>query len=196
MQRLGRNWKRLHRLVYVSGIAVVTHAMLATTMSKKLLFRDPQAQSELKIYMAVLAVLLVVRIPLARKSLKQSQALLLRFRKRVLHVHPALRADQETELWPRIHGRESSVSLKPTFIISTSRKVNKCPKNPRKQGYGRTPVPLFSGLYMLFRDLLIIPNQMPDRSETGGSYPGIDYSANSAESRAEETPPEEEAVVR
>jgi len=34
--------------------------------------------------------------------------------------------------------------------------VNKCPKNPRKQGCGRTPAPLFAGLYKLFRDLLII----------------------------------------
>jgi len=34
--------------------------------------------------------------------------------------------------------------------------VSKCPKNPRKQGCGRTPAPLFSGLYKLFRDLLIL----------------------------------------
>ena len=38
MQWLGKNWKRLHRLVYGSGIAVVTHAMLATTMSTKAAF--------------------------------------------------------------------------------------------------------------------------------------------------------------
>ena len=76
MQRLGKNWKRLHRLVYFSGITVITHAMLATTMSKKLLVRDPQAERELKVYLAVLFVLLVVRIPLVRQWLKQVPILL------------------------------------------------------------------------------------------------------------------------
>jgi sulfoxide reductase heme-binding subunit YedZ len=70
MKRLGKNWKRLHRLVYVAGIAVATHALIATAMSKKLTVRDPQSAYELKIYLAVLAALLIIRIPLVRRLLK------------------------------------------------------------------------------------------------------------------------------
>lgn len=113
MQRLGKNWKRLHRLVYFSGITVITHAMLATTMSKKLLVRDPQAERELKVYLAVLFVLLVVRIPLVRQWLKQVPILLKSIRE---STRPAGECDRP-ELLPQIHGRESSISVKPTFII-------------------------------------------------------------------------------
>jgi hypothetical protein len=34
--------------------------------------------------------------------------------------------------------------------ISTSRKMNQRPKDPRKQGCGRTPAPLFSGFSKCF----------------------------------------------
>jgi sulfoxide reductase heme-binding subunit YedZ len=115
MQRLGKNWKRLHRFVYFSGIAVVTHAMLATTMSKKILGRDPEAPKELRVHIAILCVLLVVRIPLVRKLLKQIPVLLKRHRKPDLQVGMP---DGGAELWPKVHGRESSVSVKPTFIIA------------------------------------------------------------------------------
>jgi sulfoxide reductase heme-binding subunit YedZ len=114
MQRLGKNWKRLHRLVYILGIAVVTHSMLATMMSKKIFVRDPQAPNELKAYVAILSVLLVVRIPLVRQLLKQIPVLLKRRRKL---VSPVAIPGDGVELWPKIHGRESSASLKPTFII-------------------------------------------------------------------------------
>lgn len=137
MQRLGKNWKRLHRLVYFSGIAVVTHSMLATTMSKKILGHDPEAPNELKVYIAILSVLLVVRIPLVRKLLKQVPVLLKRHRKRSFQV--AL-PDGGAELWPRVHGRESSVSLKPTFIIP-----NEIP-NPSEQGSLDEPFAKLNGL--------------------------------------------------
>jgi methionine sulfoxide reductase heme-binding subunit len=114
MQRLGKNWKRLHRLVYILGIAVVTHSMLATMMSKKIFVRDPQAPNELKAYVAILSVLLVVRIPLVRQLLKQIPVLLKRRRKL---VSPVAIPGDGVELWPKIHGRESSTSLQPTFII-------------------------------------------------------------------------------
>ena len=114
MQRLGKNWKRLHRLVYILGIAVVTHSMLATMMSKKIFVRDPQAPNELKAYVAILSVLLVVRIPLVRQLLKQIPVLLKRRRKL---VSPVAIPGNGVELWPKIHGRESSASLQPTFII-------------------------------------------------------------------------------
>lgn len=116
MQRLGKNWKRLHRLVYLAGIVVTTHSLLATTMSKKIFGRDPQAVNELKVYIAILCVLLVVRIPLARQLLKQIPVLLKRYRKPV-QISPVATPDGGAELWPKIHGRESSVSLKPAFIV-------------------------------------------------------------------------------
>ena len=71
MRRLGKNWKRLHRLVYAASLAVVSHALLATTMSKRVMVRDPQAESELRVYLGVLAVLLIVRIPQVRHLLQQ-----------------------------------------------------------------------------------------------------------------------------
>jgi methionine sulfoxide reductase heme-binding subunit len=116
MQHLGKNWKRLHRLVYFSGISVVTHSLLATMMSKKILIRDPEAPNELKVYVLILSALLVVRIPLVRKLLKQIPVLLKR--KPNLQVSPIAKPDGGAELWPKFHGRESGVSIKPSFIIS------------------------------------------------------------------------------
>jgi sulfoxide reductase heme-binding subunit YedZ len=114
MQRLGRNWKRMHRLVYFAGFAVVTHSILALTMSKRLLFRDPQVEYELKTYMAVLCVLLVVRIPLVRELLKQIPSLL-----NGRHKLPGtvLICKSEVTLFPQVRGRESGAAVKPTFII-------------------------------------------------------------------------------
>ena len=118
MKRLGKNWKRLHRLVYIAGITVVTHSMLAMTMSKKLLYRDPQAEYELKVYVGVLSILLVVRLPLVRHLLNQISVLLKnRKSKSKLKSGRVAVPDGDVELWPKIHGRESSGSLKPTYII-------------------------------------------------------------------------------
>jgi sulfoxide reductase heme-binding subunit YedZ len=69
MRQLGQNWKRLHRLVYLAGSAGATHAILATATSKKVMVYDPQAVYELNVYLAVLVVLLVVRIPLIKRRL-------------------------------------------------------------------------------------------------------------------------------
>lgn len=74
MRRLKRYWKRLHRLVYVAGLAVVYHAILATEASKKLFVYDPQAITELNIYLALLVVLLVVRPSPVRRLLKSIPA--------------------------------------------------------------------------------------------------------------------------
>jgi sulfoxide reductase heme-binding subunit YedZ len=117
MQRLGKNWKRLHRLVYLAGMAVVTHSMLATMMSKKIFVRDPQAPNELKVYVAILSILLVVRIPLVNQLLMQFPDWLKLHRKSKRQSTPAATPDGEVELWPKIRGGESSVSVKPTFII-------------------------------------------------------------------------------
>ena len=117
MQRLGKNWKRLHRLVYLAGMAVTTHGMLATMMSKRIHVRDPQAPHEIKIYIAILSVLLVVRIPIVRQLLTQIPNLLKQLHKTKLRTSTIGMPNDGVELRPRIYGRESGVSVKPTFII-------------------------------------------------------------------------------
>ncbi len=74
MRRLQRNWKRLHRLVYIGSIAVASHAILAASASKKLAVRDLQSIHELQIYLAVLAVLLAVRLAIVRRLVVQALA--------------------------------------------------------------------------------------------------------------------------
>jgi sulfoxide reductase heme-binding subunit YedZ len=73
MRRLGKNWKRLHRLVYYAGPAVIVHAIFAAGMSKKMMVLDPQAVSELRVYLALLVVLLAVRVPQVRALVKRGQ---------------------------------------------------------------------------------------------------------------------------
>lgn len=63
MRRLKKNWKRLHRFVYVVGGLVIIHAGLAATGSKKVLFRDPNVMNELIVYLTVLTLLLLIRVP-------------------------------------------------------------------------------------------------------------------------------------
>ncbi len=55
-KRLGKHWRRLHRLAYLSGIVVIVHFVW--------LSKDPR---ESLWYGAVVAVLLVVRVPGVRK---------------------------------------------------------------------------------------------------------------------------------
>jgi sulfoxide reductase heme-binding subunit YedZ len=69
MQQLKKNWKRLHRLVYLAGILIAFHAMLATQASKRIALRDPDVLPELILYFLLLIVLLAVRIPLVRRVL-------------------------------------------------------------------------------------------------------------------------------
>lgn len=111
MRRLGKYWKRLHRLVYLAGIAVVFHALLASTMSKKIFIRDPQGIDELKLYLVLLVILLVVRIPLVRRVLKQILALLRPRRKAYPPIVPVFIPDSTSEYWPKVYGRELSVPL-------------------------------------------------------------------------------------
>ncbi len=73
MRRLKKNWKRLHRLVYLAGGVVTIHALLAISMSKKMLIRDPQAVYELPIYLALLVLLLLARIPLVIRAFHRVQ---------------------------------------------------------------------------------------------------------------------------
>jgi len=68
MKRLGRNWKRLHQLVYVAGILAVLHFFWLV----KIDITEPL------IYGAILALLLVLRVPRVRKFFTR------------LHVKPAV----------------------------------------------------------------------------------------------------------
>ncbi|MBE2237626.1 MAG: sulfoxide reductase heme-binding subunit YedZ [Caldilineaceae bacterium] len=60
MKRLGRNWKRLHRLVYAAGVLVVLHFLWQAKAAER---------EEPLIYAGVLALLLIVRIPSVRRWL-------------------------------------------------------------------------------------------------------------------------------
>lgn len=60
MKRLGKRWKRLHRLVYATGVLAVVHFLWSVKDG-----REPF------IYGGVLAFLFVVRIPAIRKVIKR-----------------------------------------------------------------------------------------------------------------------------
>ena len=60
MRRLGRNWKRLHRLVYVAGVLVVLHFLWQAKAAERW---------EPLMYAGILALLLAVRIPVVRNWL-------------------------------------------------------------------------------------------------------------------------------
>jgi sulfoxide reductase heme-binding subunit YedZ len=59
MSRLGKNWKRLHRLVYLADLLAVLHFLLLVKADR----RRPL------VYGAIVALLLVARIPLVREAL-------------------------------------------------------------------------------------------------------------------------------
>ena len=66
-KRLGKRWTRMHKLVYLAAPLVIVHYL----WSVKSDIRQPLA------YGAVLAALLVVRIPAAKRVVKRAAALLL-----------------------------------------------------------------------------------------------------------------------
>lgn len=57
IRRLGRNWQRLHRLVYVIGLCGVLHFMWLVKSGNKIAVTEPL------IYLAILIVLLAFRVP-------------------------------------------------------------------------------------------------------------------------------------
>jgi len=59
MRRLGKNWKRLHRLVYVAALVTVVHFIWLAKGD----IREPLA------YGAVVVVLLVLRLPFVRRAI-------------------------------------------------------------------------------------------------------------------------------
>ncbi|WP_172797937.1 protein-methionine-sulfoxide reductase heme-binding subunit MsrQ [Longilinea arvoryzae] len=68
MRRLGRNWKRLHRLVYVAGILVVIHYGLAL---KGDFFHLRGNELLPLLYAVVILILLAMRIPWVKRRLKR-----------------------------------------------------------------------------------------------------------------------------
>ena len=59
MKRLGKNWKRLHRLVYVAGGLAVLHFLWLVKIDR----------TEPLIYATILAILLLIRVPPVRKRI-------------------------------------------------------------------------------------------------------------------------------
>jgi sulfoxide reductase heme-binding subunit YedZ len=68
MKRLGKWWKRLHRMVYAVGVIVIVHALLESS-NKRVAMNEPEVTTELMLYLALLIVLLAARIPAVRSAL-------------------------------------------------------------------------------------------------------------------------------
>jgi sulfoxide reductase heme-binding subunit YedZ len=62
MKRLGKNWKRLHRLVYVAGVAAVLHFLWLAKAAE---------DWEPLLYGVILTILLLLRVPVIRRSVVQ-----------------------------------------------------------------------------------------------------------------------------
>jgi sulfoxide reductase heme-binding subunit YedZ len=69
MKRMGKSWKRLHKLVYPASVAVLVHGLLESISSKRVLAFDEYARDELILYLAILILLLAARIPFVRAGL-------------------------------------------------------------------------------------------------------------------------------
>ena len=70
MKRLGRWWKPLHRLVYGAGILGIVHGLLAATSGKRAAMGGEQSAVELRIYLFMLAILLVMRLPMVKHAMQ------------------------------------------------------------------------------------------------------------------------------
>jgi sulfoxide reductase heme-binding subunit YedZ len=73
MKRLGKNWKRLHRLVYLAGALAVVH--YAWALKGDILRLQGDINLPL-VYGLVLALLLIVRIPPVRRALTLRRAIM------------------------------------------------------------------------------------------------------------------------
>ena len=71
-KRLGRNWQQLRWLVYMAAVLVVTHFMLAVVLAAK------EGLSRPMLYVALLALLLIIRLPGVRKAVNKLRHRLVR----------------------------------------------------------------------------------------------------------------------
>jgi sulfoxide reductase heme-binding subunit YedZ len=71
-KRLERNWQQLRWLVYVAAVLVVTHFMLAVVLAAK------EGLSRPMLYVALLALLLIIRLPGVRKAVNKLRHRLVR----------------------------------------------------------------------------------------------------------------------
>lgn len=65
MKRLGKWWKPLHRLVYAAAPIAIVHAMLESSNTRVTQY-DPDVLVEAAIYLGILCLLLMVRVPRVR----------------------------------------------------------------------------------------------------------------------------------
>lgn len=71
MQRLGKWWKRLHRLVYFACMTAVFHALLAL-QSSKTGFVNPGLIPEVQFYLSIAVLLLLLRVAFIKNAVLQS----------------------------------------------------------------------------------------------------------------------------
>jgi sulfoxide reductase heme-binding subunit YedZ len=93
MKQMGKNWKRLHQLVYLAGILVVIHFAWVVKGSVSALSGDVLRPI---LYGAVLALLLTMRMPAVRKAI-------VRARQRILARQPASRPRASVNLQAAIN---------------------------------------------------------------------------------------------
>ena len=70
MRWLGQTWKKLHRWVYVAGILVIFHALIAIQSSKLIYITSGSSQrqqiKEMQLYLGIFVLLMVFRVPFIR----------------------------------------------------------------------------------------------------------------------------------
>jgi sulfoxide reductase heme-binding subunit YedZ len=71
MRRLKKWWKRLHRLVYGAALLGAVHGIIAASNGKKAAFREEIYIHEIKAYLVVLVVLLVLRLPIVHRTARK-----------------------------------------------------------------------------------------------------------------------------
>lgn len=67
-RRLGKWWARLHKLVYAAGVLGLVHGLLETG-HKFVAMNQPEAATEIWLYLGLLTALLAARIPVVRRHL-------------------------------------------------------------------------------------------------------------------------------
>jgi len=73
MRWLGSRWKALHRWVYAAGALVTLHALWAVSFSKKPHLRGGWTVDELRLYLVIYIVLMLLRVPFIRDALKRGR---------------------------------------------------------------------------------------------------------------------------